>query len=205
MKLSGRIFYTSITAITAAIVAFAVFRPITVLPRSTIAPGWSLTDASGRAINSEMLRGHMVLYNFSSADCSGTCASQQSALQALFDRLDRLPTEPPITFITLRVDGSTITAHAAHGHEWLTLSGDAPTLKRVVGAGFGVFYDRTTLEPALVLVDGWGIRRAEYRQPQPSVDALERDLGLLLDEARNSTGIARYAYEAAHLFLCYPT
>jgi hypothetical protein len=29
-------------------------------------------------------------------------------------------------------------------------------------------------------------------------------MDLLLVEARNSTGLTRYAYEAAHLFLCYP-
>jgi len=31
-----------------------------------------------------------------------------------------------------------------------------------------------------------------------------RDIALLTDEAKNSQGAARYAYEAAHLFLCYP-
>jgi protein SCO1/2 len=213
MKLTGRIalrvFYASLAVLTAAIVGFAVFRPITVLPRSTIAPGFAFTDANGRPVTSESLRGRMVLYSFADADCIGACAAQQAAVRETYARLAAQPAEPPIAFVTVRVDGATAAAPPAPpaqpGREWHVLSGDAAALKRTAGAGFGVFYDDATLEPALILVDGWGIRRAEYRMPQPSPDVLTRDLTLLLDEARNSTGMARYAYEAAHLFLCYPT
>ena len=59
-------------------------------------------------------------------------------------------------------------------------------------------------DPAFILVDGWGIMRAEYRTAAPEVDLIMRDIDLVTTEARNSTGAARYAYEAAHLFVCYP-
>jgi protein SCO1/2 len=209
MKLAGRIFYTSLVVVTATIVSFAVFRPITVLPRSTIAPGFAFQDDAGRPVTSESLRGRMVLFSFADESCTGACAAQQAAVRELSRRLADQPAAPPIAFVTVRIDGATTNAPPAPalsaGREWHVLTSDAAALKRMAGAGFGVYYDAATLEPALVLVDGWGIRRAEYRAPQPDVDALEHDLGLLLSEARNSTGIARYAYEAAHLFLCYPT
>jgi protein SCO1/2 len=213
MKLTGRttlhVFYASLAALAAAIVAFAVFRPITVLPRSTITPGFSLTDSTGRPISSESLRGRVVLFSFANERCAAACAAHQAATRELVLRMSAQPSEPPIAFVTVRVDGRVADAAPpptlSAGREWHVLTGDAAALKRVAGAGFGVYYDAEKIEPALVLVDGWGIRRAEYRMPQPSVDVIERDLGLLLNEIRNSTGMARYAYEAAHLFLCYPT
>ena len=59
-------------------------------------------------------------------------------------------------------------------------------------------------DPRIVLVDGWGTLRAEYRVTQPDMEIIARDLRLLTEEAQNSEGTARLAYEAAHLFLCYP-
>jgi protein SCO1/2 len=55
-----------------------------------------------------------------------------------------------------------------------------------------------------VLVDGAGIIRARYRTATPALEMLQRDIELLATEAYNSQGVLRYAYEAAHLFLCYP-
>jgi protein SCO1/2 len=55
-----------------------------------------------------------------------------------------------------------------------------------------------------MLVDGSGIIRAEYRTATPDMAIIERDINLLLEEAENIDGPSRYAYEAAHLFLCYP-
>ena len=63
---------------------------------------------------------------------------------------------------------------------------------------------KVKLEPSLMIVDGLGILRAEYRRGIPPVEIALRDIDLLLTESRNSTGLTKYAYEAAHLFLCYP-
>jgi len=92
------------------------------------------------------------------------------------------------------------------------VSDSADPLKQVVGGGFEVFYGPTKegelgLEPALVLVDGAGIIRREYRARDvgglPDVERLMSNIALLQQEARSSDGISRLAYEAAHLFVCY--
>ncbi|HXF61007.1 MAG TPA: hypothetical protein VNK95_05280, partial [Caldilineaceae bacterium] len=97
----------------------------------------------------------------------------------------------------------------AGSDRWRFITGKPEQLKTVIGGGFGVYYNRNddgsyTFDPVFVLVDGWGIQRAVYRTPTPDPAILARDVGLLVREAQNSRGINRYAYEAAHLFLCYP-
>jgi protein SCO1/2 len=49
-----------------------------------------------------------------------------------------------------------------------------------------------------------GIIRAEYRTPEIDPAILLRDIHFVAEEARRSTGAAKLAYEAAHLFMCYP-
>ena len=77
-----------------------------------------------------------------------------------------------------------------------------------------------TLPPILGVLPafvGWGIIRAEYRQYESTErlslsegttdidpDVILRDIGLIVEEVRNSKGVASAAYEAAHLFACYP-
>ena len=92
---------------------------------------------------------------------------------------------------------------------WHLASGGAPQLKSVIGGGFSVYYKeqedgRFKLDPAFILVDGNGVMRAEYRTDSPDIDIILRDMGLLAAEVDNSDGIYRFAYEAAHLFSCYP-
>ena len=57
-----------------------------------------------------------------------------------------------------------------------------------------------------LLVDGNGVLRGDYRYQTLADDAdkLVRHIGLLGAEIRNSDGASAVAYEAAHLFLCYP-
>jgi protein SCO1 len=78
----------------------------------------------------------------------------------------------------------------------------------VAGGGFEVYYEPddeggVRFEPAFHIVDGWGITRARHRAVVPDVDVLLAQLRLLGAEVRASTGVARLAYEAAHLFSCY--
>jgi protein SCO1 len=82
-------------------------------------------------------------------------------------------------------------------------------VKWVVGGGFSVFYKglkdgRMKFGPAFMLVDGSGALRAVYRTAVPDIDIIMRDIGLLKEEAHNINGPSKYAYKAAHLFLCYP-
>jgi protein SCO1 len=225
MKATGavlaRVFYVTLIVLVSGVIAFAVFRPITVLPRSTVAPGFAFFDAEGHPVNNESLRGQLVLYHFSAANCDDSCTAANAAMREVQRRLSTLEVEPRVTLVTIAVDGfsdasardiaaldATAQQLGAQPGTWRVLGGDTRSIKRVVGGGFRVFYEAkdgaTRMEPGLFLVDGWGIRRAEYRSPAPDPDVIERDLRLLATEARNSKGLARYAYEAAHLFLCYP-
>jgi protein SCO1/2 len=93
---------------------------------------------------------------------------------------------------------------------WRFATGDPARLKHIIGGGFEVYYAPNddgsyTFDPAFVLVDGWGIIRAEYhyRTLVPDTERMLRHIGVIAEEVRNSKGAARVAYEAAHLFLCY--
>jgi len=182
-------------AVVVALVGFATLRPLTVLPRLGPAPGFALTDQDGRPLTSEDLRGSVVLYSFI-AGCQPPCAPV---------RLVTIAVDPAAT-PDLRATAAMLGADPAR---WTLASGEPARLKQIVGTGFGVFYGpaaggAVAVDPALVLVDGWGLVRADYRAPLPPADQVLRDLRLVTDEARQSTGLARYAYEAAHLFACYP-
>ena len=92
---------------------------------------------------------------------------------------------------------------------WHFATGEPTRLKNVIGGGFGADYNREEdgnfkFAPMFVLVDGWGIIRAKYRTGAPDLAIIERDINMIVEEANNSEGASRVAYEAAHLFLCYP-
>ena len=198
--------------------AFAVFRPVLVLPRITLAPGFALVDQNGKPLTNEDMRGKIVLYNISHAACTAPCPQTAAAMQAVQARLDEVETFGiPVELVTISVDPERDTpevlrAYAASldaGDNWHFVTGAPDRLKYVVGGGFGVYYTERAdgtlaVDPGMMLVDGQGILRAEYRTAAPEVDRLLRDIGLVAEEAENSGGASRYAYEAAHLFLCYP-
>jgi protein SCO1/2 len=96
------------------------------------------------------------------------------------------------------------------GSNWRFVSGPAERLKNVIGGGFGVYYQPDAgggfaFDPAIVMVDGNGIMRAIYERDLPDIQTIERDLMLVIAEIKNSEGPGKLVYEAAHLFLCYPS
>lgn len=201
--------------------AFATLRPIQVLPRIRLAPGLALTDQAGRRLTNEDLRGQIVFYNFTYTRCQPPCPQTGQMMRAVQDQLSEIETggQPiTITLVTISFDPTHDTTEVlrawaaglgADPTRWRLATGDATRLKYALGGGFNLYYapnpDGTfTFDPLFVLVDGWGIIRAEYRTATPAVDRILRDIRLVVQEVRNSTGAARYAYEAAHLFLCYP-
>lgn len=204
-----------------AVFAFVIFRPIQVLPRIRLAPGYALRDQEGRTLTSEDLRGHFVLYNFTHTACRApACPQYDLIMREVQRRLGEVDTGgTPITLVTIvfdteHADPETLRAYAAELDAdldgWYFVSGDADTLKRVVGGGFQVYYQRDavgsyTFSPAMVLVDGWGVVRAIYstRTYLPETDRILRHFSVLAQEVQNSKGVARLGYEAAHLFLCY--
>lgn len=207
-----------------AVVAFRLFQPITVLPRIMLAPGYSLLNQDGRPANSEAARGRLTLYSFTYTRCQSDCPYSVTDIAALRRQLAwRLPPEMGLSLITLSVDPerdtpSDVAAALAEWQtpeaariDWAWLTGDAVALKYIIGGGFNVYYGPTvgapntiTFEPRLVLVDGLGIIRAEYRATGLDIERLLRDISYVTEEAQHSQGAARLAYEAAHLFLCYP-
>lgn len=224
-----RAFYAFLAFLVVFVSSFAIFKPITVLPRITLAPGFIFEDTAGETITSEDFRGGLTLYSFTYTACesTGECPQSVADIRQVYDHLNRIaPDDYPVSLVTISLDPERdTTAVWAETEEslglvegapvdWHFLSNDPLRTKSVVGGGFDVFYDKRSetgsddyfirFEPQYVLVDGLGIIRAYYDDPVPSLDIITRDLDLVLTEARNSSGVARLGYEAAHLFVCYP-
>ena len=93
--------------------------------------------------------------------------------------------------------------------QWHFVTGPLDRLKWIVGGGFGVYFDhkedgRLVYDPALMMVDGFGILLAEYITADFDADRILSDINLILEEVEKSEGANKVAYEAAHLFMCYP-
>ncbi|NWF63275.1 MAG: SCO family protein [Chloroflexi bacterium] len=201
--------------------AFKVFQPIQVLPRMRIAPAYQFTDQDGQPLTSETLRGQFALYSFTYTQCPAPCYNMAETMQEIQSRLGEVDLGGiPVTFITISLDpdrdttevlkayGESIGADFNHWKFVTTTNKDL--LKTIVGAGFETYYENIgdgsiRFDPGYVLVDGWGVIRAEYRYATEVSDAdrILRHLGVLADEVKNSKGSTKLAYEAAHLFLCY--
>lgn len=206
----SRILYLLALLPLVGVVVFASLRPLKVLPRIRLAPGFAMTDAQGARVSSDDMRGKITLYNFGAARCQPDCAVVDGLVSAVESRLEETPSEIPVAVATIVIDGQ-LDRHAERlkASDRLLLTAGPEQVKLVVGGGFETYYVTNEqgvveMEPSLMLVDGLGVLRASYRAPLPSADTLLRDIDLLVQEARNSQGLTRYAYEAAHLFLCYP-
>lgn len=202
-----------------AILAFTIFQPIQVLPRISLAPGFSLIDQNGDRLTSEDLRGRLAIYTFTYTGCEDPCPQPSRTLQTMQQQLAAVDTgDIPVDYVVISFDPEhdtpdRLTAHAQElgvdPDRWHFVTGDPTQLKNVIGSGYSTYYNQETdstftFDPVFALVDGWGILRAVYRTPWPDPDILARDIGLIVKETNNSQGINRYAYEAAHLFSCYP-
>jgi len=216
--------YHAVIAVVALVlfglVLFVTFQPIQVLPRMTIAPGFSLTDETGARLISEDLRGAITLYNFTYTGCSApACAETGPSMAAIHDRLMTIDTGGiPVRLVTISFDperdtpeqlSAWLRQQGATPGTWSAVTGDPVKLKNIIGGGFSTYYSQTedgsfVFDPMFVLVDGNGIIRTRYRTATPDPETVARDLGLVTREVANSSGPQRLAYEAAHLFLCYP-
>ncbi|GIV68896.1 SCO family protein [Caldilinea sp.] len=203
-----------------AVIVFAVAQPIKVVPRIGLAPGFILTDMHGRQLTNEDLRGQIVIYNFTTTSCEAPCIDTAPIMQALQEFVKQLDTGGiPVTLVTISLDPERDTPERLQAYarrlnadpaRWHFVTGSPERLKQVVGGGFELYYTQDEhgvfhFAPMLAIVDGNGILRARYKRGLEDVAIAERDLMLMLEEARNSSGAAGLVYEAAHLFLCYPT
>ncbi|MCB9111914.1 MAG: SCO family protein [Anaerolineales bacterium] len=201
--------------------AFKIFQPIQVLPRMRLAPAYSFIDQDDQEFTSEAMRGQFVLYSFIYTNCDEPCNTANATLQEVQSRLNEVDLgDIPVSFVSISIDPDRDTPEAlktygsalgADFNQWkFATTTNKSLLKTVVGSGFETYYEdkgngNFALDPGYVLVDGWGIIRAEYRYSTQVSDAdrILRHLGVLAEEVKNSTGSAKLAYEAAHLFLCY--
>jgi protein SCO1 len=205
--------------VVAAVLAFAIFEPVQVLPRIRIAPGFAFVDQSGAAYTSEDGRGAITLYNFAPADCGEECDVMHATMAEVGDRMRSVDLSGAdfrrITVALDTGDPEQLAAAAADtgadGDTWTWVGAGESVLKEVVGAGFRVYFDRSEpgeidFDPVFVIVDGTGLIRGEYRYASlvSDADRLTRHLSLMGGELRNADGPASLVYEAAHVFLCYP-
>lgn len=224
-----------------AIMSFTIFRPIQVLPRVALGPGFGLVDTSGAKITNETMRGKIVLYSFTYTHCTKACPQLMEKMREVRERMAEVDLgDVEFELVTITIDperdtSAILTEYAAgYGAEstagmppWYFVTGTDPKLVKImVSSGFELFHEKTAATgdnynykfvPMAVLIDGWGIIRAEYRQYEDTErlsfsegttdidpNIILRDIGLVAQEARNSRGVAKSAYEAAHLFACYP-
>ena len=212
-----------VAALVVAAFAFTVWQPIQVLPRIGLAPGYALVDQHGEQYTSESARGSVTLYNFAPLSCGARCDAADITLAEV---LRRVPAEVDLGDVGFRVvtisldpvdgaDPAALAAAAARsgadGERWRWIGGSGERVRALVGSGFhrGVGTGaggELTFDPGFVLVDGDGVIRGDYRYrtTAPDVDKLVGNLQVLASEIRNAHGAASVAYEAAHLFLCYP-
>ena len=203
-----------------AVVLFAVFQPVKVVPRIGLAPGFIFTDMHGERLTNEDLRGQVVIYNFTTTACEAPCVDSSVTMQEVQEMVARLDTDGiPVKLVTILLDAEQATPERMRAYAeavgvapefWRVVTGTPERLKQVVGGGFGLYYTQAAdgafqFEPMMALVDGNGLLRAQYKRGLPDVEFVERDLGLIFDEVRNSSGAGGLVYEAAHLFACYAT
>lgn len=203
----------------ALVLWFTIARPVVVLPRMQLAPGYGLQDARGQLVTSEDQRGVLVLYSFAYSRCQATCSKLYKTLQTVDEELAKTPDrKPPFRFITLTVDPTRDTPQQLAQFKlpfepkavpWTWLSGTEQRMKDVVGGGFELYYQpqadgSVAFAPAFVLVDGFGVVRAEYDAYEISSRLLLEHIELLYKEIEQSSGLGSLAYEAAHFFACYP-
>jgi protein SCO1/2 len=204
-----------------SVFAFKIIQPIQVLPRMQLSPAFDLTDQNDERLTSEDLRGKFVLYTFTYTNCPVPCYNINETMQEIQSRLNEVQLDGiDVSFVTISIDPERDTPAVlksytetigANTDTWkFATTTNKALLKTVIGSGFETYYEdkgngNFALDPAFVLVDGWGIVRAEYRYSTEvtHADRILRHLGVLAEEVRNSVGSGKLAYEAAHLFLCY--
>jgi protein SCO1 len=194
---------------------FALARPLQVLPRMQLVPAFTFTNQSQQWVSDADLLGRITLVSFGYSDCGETCSTLEATLQTLYQQQTA---EMPLQLLTISLDperdsplrlAAYARIHAGNLQQWHFLTGPARDVRQLVGAGFGIYYQKTPLgqvqfEQQLVLIDSTGRMRGRYPGSNPDLAILQRDLQLLERETRESVGSQRLIYEAAHLFVCYP-
>ncbi len=206
--------FSALAVVVVAIAAaLAVVQPWNVVPRRALAPQFELTKADGATVSSDELRGRMVLYTFTYTRCAKACPQTNDVLRAVASRLPGGSERLDIAYVAISFDAAHDTPDALRsyarstnaGADWQFLTGAPAALKWAIG-GFNVFYEARSdgsfsFDPTIILVDQDGYIRGNYRT-RPSVERIVHDVESVAREARESRGLRRYTYEAAHLLVC---
>lgn len=205
----------ALALLVAAMLWFAIARPVQVLPRMRQAPAFTLTDERGAWLALDDLRGRPVLISFGYAGCGAACADLDGRMQSLRPAIAASGQDAQL--LTISVDPRDTPA-ALRGYAaalgggdagWRVLTGAPAEIKAVVGEGFRVYYGQAEgggieLDQRAVLLDAGGMQRAEYDLATLDAARVLRDLELLAREQAGSATWQQPVYEAAHLFVCYP-
>lgn len=200
---------------------FAIFRPIEVLPRMRLVPGFTLVNQNAKALSNEDLRGHIVLYNFTYTNCPEPCADISETMQTIQQSASEMDFKGiPFSMVTISFDPENDTPRVlkdyaesldANPDIWQFATLNNPRLlKTIVGGSFEAYYEEQTdgsfdFMPTYVLVDGWGIVRGQYAYETlaSTTERITRHIGVLAEEMAKSVGANKLLYETAHLFVCY--
>ena len=182
---------------------------------------FELTDQRGD-IYFPQERGRFTLYTVGAARDQENTAETIAQLTRIHDELETLGWTDEIDLVMISVDpehdDSTVLQEFADRFELFqrpgtyTPTGPWVTVKLAVGSGMRIYFEDPietengltfVYDQTLVLVDDQGVTRARYNARQVDLETLTRDLALLRKEA-NAEGTMRLAYQAAHLFMCYP-
>ena len=208
--------WSGLAALLLGVVAFAVARPVRVVPRLGPAPPFRLVDQDGQAVTLQDLLGRPVLFGFFPAAPDDPVAARMA--QAMLSLQRRLQGEGDgageLLLVSISLDPERDTperlkafskALGADTDRWRFLTGPGLAVKLAVGSGFGVYYETPPVvyDSRYVLVDATGQVRAAYRGPHLDVDGVLQDLERLRREAA-ARGAARLVYAAAHWLACYP-
>lgn len=162
----------------------------------------------------------ITLYSFMPLDCGDDCDDVARTMSTVRDAVGTQVDLGDVEFrlVTVVLDPDATTAELAAAAEragddepvgerdWVWLTGSDDQIENVVGLGFRRASDPERWTPSYAVVDGWGTIRGEYRYSTRLGDAekLIRHLDVLGGELRHRSGIATFAYDAAHAFQCYP-
>ena len=97
-----RLFFGLFGLMAAGVIWFSTARPILVLPRISLAPGFYLTDQNGETFTSEALRGEIALYNFTYTRCP--CVQTSLVMAEVQARLPEVASSVPLKLVTFSID-----------------------------------------------------------------------------------------------------
>lgn len=212
-----------------------LLKPLKVMPRVAPAPSFNLIDQNGSPVSSADLRGRVVLVDFVYTHCTTVCPAMTGQMAQVSRRLaeDGLLGDDvllvTITFDPERDTPERLRTYArqmnADGDAWLWLTGDPVSIRQLVGADYGVYFEQVPLDedelvaaghdPAdhaggydfvhasvFVLIDGQGQIRSEYRQ-MLDIDQTLRDIHLVVRE-NDAPALLRPLWAASHALRAYP-